>query len=419
MILNSVRKLGIRLSLCIAFLVFTQAYAQQFNPQVQSIVDEVSIDSLLLSVQELSGEIPTRIGDSLYTITSRNRIFEGNEKAAIYLKQKLESFGLPTSEQDFVPLGRNIFAVQMGTVYPDSSIIFCAHYDSMPVFHLAPGADDNASGTAAVLEAARILSKYHTKYTIIYALWDNEENGKLGSAFYAGQAYSNNENILGVLNLDMIGWDSDDDGRFEVHTNIHGNSIQQANEIVAIKDLYNLDLGATVYNPGTDRSDHDSFWQQGYSANMVTEGLYSGDFNENYHTSEDKVEFFNTYYFHNLARLSVATIASWAEIGNVVSVEENKQIPLEYFLLPNYPNPFNPETTISFVITNDEVVKINIYNVYGQLVKDLVNAEVSAGRHHITWNGNDNNGHLVSSGLYFYRMETSNFNATKQMLLLR
>ena len=73
---------------------------------------------------------------------------------------------------------------------PNQQIIICAHFDSKPYSGPAPGADDNGSGTSAVLEAARILSKYKTDYTIIYALWDNEEIGLRGSAYYAQQASS-------------------------------------------------------------------------------------------------------------------------------------------------------------------------------------------------------------------------------------
>ncbi len=70
----------------------------------------------------------------------------------------------------------------------------------------ARGADDNASGTSAVLKVAQILSQTSTPYTIIYALWDEEEIGLFGSVHYARQAFQSGENNLGVINVDMIGW---------------------------------------------------------------------------------------------------------------------------------------------------------------------------------------------------------------------
>lgn len=69
----------------------------------------------------------------------------------------------------------------------------------------APGADDNASGAAVVLEAARLLSSIQTPYTIIFALWDEEEIGLIGSANYARHAVQSGEQILGIVNMDMLG----------------------------------------------------------------------------------------------------------------------------------------------------------------------------------------------------------------------
>ena len=85
----------------------------------------------------------------------------------------------------------------------------------------------------------------------------------------------------------------------------------------------------------------------------------------------------------------------------------------------NYPNPFNPETTISFSIKNNEHVRLSIYNIRGQLVKTLINDDLNAGEHFVVWDGNDYNNLTVSSGLYFYRIETNTFNDVKRMVLLK
>ena len=88
----------------------------------------------------------------------------------------------------------------------------------------APGADDNASGTAAVIEAARIFSQYDFPFTIIYALWDEEEQGLIGSEYYATQAANAGDSILGVINLDMIGYDGNGDGNADVHNSSVANT---------------------------------------------------------------------------------------------------------------------------------------------------------------------------------------------------
>ncbi len=85
----------------------------------------------------------------------------------------------------------------------------------------------------------------------------------------------------------------------------------------------------------------------------------------------------------------------------------------------NYPNPFNPETTISFSVMNEAPVSLDIYNVKGQLVRKLVNDVKAAGEHTVVWNGKDNNGRAVSSGVYYYKMTTGKYSSTKKMILMK
>lgn len=85
----------------------------------------------------------------------------------------------------------------------------------------------------------------------------------------------------------------------------------------------------------------------------------------------------------------------------------------------NYPNPFNPETTISFSTKEASPVTIGIYNVKGQLVKTLVNETKAAGNHHVVWNGTDNSGRQVSSGVYYYKMNAGKYSSTKKMIMMK
>jgi len=85
----------------------------------------------------------------------------------------------------------------------------------------------------------------------------------------------------------------------------------------------------------------------------------------------------------------------------------------------NYPNPFNPETTISFSLANDTVVQIEICNIKGQVVKSLLNRHMSAGTHSVVWDGQDNHGNTVSSGMYFYRMTAGEHQSIRKMLLMK
>lgn len=92
---------------------------------------------------------------------------------------------------------------------------------------------------------------------------------------------------------------------------------------------------------------------------------------------------------------------------------------LSYNLGQNYPNPFNPSTSISFQIPTPGHVSLNIYNASGKLVRTLVNGHRSEGSHEVNWNGKDNKGAAVVSGIYFYKLNAGSFTKTKKMALLR
>ena len=145
-----------KILLSLLLLLGAQTALQPQSPVIQEVINKTNLDSLIYFVKELSGDVQTIIGGSPYTILSRHKNQPGNDKAADYIKQKLQSYGLPAYDQVFSSTGRNVYAVQLGTTYPNKKYIICAHYDDMPTGTTAPGADDNASGTAAVIEAARV-----------------------------------------------------------------------------------------------------------------------------------------------------------------------------------------------------------------------------------------------------------------------
>ena len=94
--------------------------------------------------------------------------------------------------------------------------------------------------------------------------------------------------------------------------------------------------------------------------------------------------------------------------------------PTTYALEQNYPNPFNPSTKIRFALPKEEHVRLQIFDVTGALVKTLLNEAVRAGNMEVTWDGTNQAGTKVTSGMYFYRLEAgSSFLATKKMLLLK
>ena len=407
-----------RIGLCF-FIISLQSISAQTDSLIQEIIDEVNIDTLYKYVSELSGATQTNIGGVPFTISSRHKLQPGNDKAADYIKEKLEVFGLPAYNQTSGSTLRNIHAVQTGTAYPTQKYIICAHYDSQPNGPIAPGADDNASGTAAVLEAARILSQYTSKYTIVYALWDEEEQGLVGSNYYANLASTSGENILGVINLDMIAWESDGDNKINIHTN--DNSLSLSDKMVEVNTTYNLNLLSFVKNPGLTASDHSSFWKYGYKAIMLIEDYY-GDFNPYYHSTNDVVQNFNLPYFDKCAKLSIGTLASFLSLEGRLPVEvftlENEPKLIGFELSQNYPNPFNPSTRIQYQVSSIAHVALKVYDVLGNEVATLVDEYKPAGSYEAEFNASSGIKNLTS-GIFFYQLRVGEFVQTKKMLLLR
>ncbi|MCD4829244.1 MAG: T9SS type A sorting domain-containing protein [Candidatus Cloacimonetes bacterium] len=104
---------------------------------------------------------------------------------------------------------------------------------------------------------------------------------------------------------------------------------------------------------------------------------------------------------------------------NILDVNDNTVPGFTNSLAGNVPNPFNPTTSIAYSVQQAGPVVIEVYNVRGQLVKTLVNETVEAGQHEVVWNGDDNNSQNVASGMYFYKMKTGRYTATKKMILLK
>lgn len=281
---------------------------------INDLINRVDLDTLTLKLNEFSGEIPTLVNGNSVTIL--NRSSSNNDIAAEYLIQQFSRLdNLIITDQVYSANGRNIIATQLGKTNPDNIYIICAHYDSLANYC----ADDNASGSVAVLEIARILSTQCTDNTIIYALWDQEEIGLIGSNYYAQQAAENGDNILGVLNIDMMAYDGNDDGAFDIDVRNFGNSLAMKDDIISVLNnpTYGFTLNVNVVNPGTYSSDHSSFWNQGYSAVLFGESWETNDRTPFYHSSGDRVSTLNLPYYHQMTKLLMGYMATKAGLVNV------------------------------------------------------------------------------------------------------
>lgn len=284
------------------------------DPLIQLMMSQVTPAAVYAYDGGLSGEWPVQIGGAPYTITTRHT-YSGQpiQKATQYVGEHLANLGLGVEYHQWNGATYpNVIGTLTGTLNPANIFIISAHLDDMPSSGRAPGADDNASGAVAVLMAADILSQYNWGCTLRFAFWTGEEQGLLGSAAYAQRAHQRGENILGVLNLDMIAWNTP---QSSPDIDLHAKSslpqtLQLAQLFADVVDVYDLNLIPEIVPNGISASDHASFWNYGYTAILGIED-YSGshDFNPYYHTSNDRLQYLDLAYFTDFVKASVGTFA--------------------------------------------------------------------------------------------------------------
>lgn len=151
---------------------------------------------------------------ALAQFDSRHITQPGNNPAGVWLAEAFLSFGYAPEYQWFQPPAlrasggqtANVFATLLGTVHPEVVYVLGSHYDSV---NQGPGADDNASGTAVLLETARILAGTPLPATVIFAAFTGEEGGLLGAREFTRRSIADSMDVRGALNNDMLGWSND------------------------------------------------------------------------------------------------------------------------------------------------------------------------------------------------------------------
>lgn len=369
-----------RAPLATLILALCVPMAQAQNTAVADMLNAASIDSMIRYVEELSGEVPVDVGNGPVTIVSRHKNAAGNPIAADYLQQKLSGWGYTPSVQVFSGgTGENILAVKPGLVHPDRKVIICSHYDAMPGGPVAaPAADDDGSGTAATLEAARIFADMAFDHTVVFAFWDEEELGKLGSIFYAGVAAANDDTIAGVVNMDAIAYDGNGDGLMRIHTRAVANSLAIKDTALLVNTLYGLGANIAINTPGALYSDHASFWAEDYGAILVIED-FDNDPNPHYHTPNDRVQFLDVPYFEQLARLSFATTAHLAiPLDPGTGVGSAGAAPSAGLRI--WPVPTDGPVSVQVNGAVDREWRIDLLDLTGRVVRQLHQGGLPAGR---------------------------------------
>lgn len=293
----------------IALLLSSIAFSQAtFSPQVEALMNSCTQQTLSTIERQLCGDTSCLIGGNPYTILSRHWNSAHNSMAVQFIYERFIAYGLNAYYMNFSGTGRNAYAVKTGTKYPNQKYIICAHYDDMPSGSLAPGSDDNASGTSAVLEAARIIAPLNPEYTIIFIAFDEEERGLYGSHAYADSSFNRGDSILFVFNYDMIAWDGNNDYKLDLISNTNSYTFSDN-----IRDVYNIYqptmLVNRVNNNNMSGSDHYYFWQRGYKAFCGIET--TNDFNPYYHTVNDNWSHIIFPFFHGFTKAAIASLLTY------------------------------------------------------------------------------------------------------------
>jgi hypothetical protein len=293
-------KRGIFAALCCLILLFSVCSVQAV-PSVSDVVSAVNQTTYR-----------NYLDNMLYTHTGDNRgSGPEHDLARDNIYSEFSSFGLTASYSPFLysgVSGTNVIGVHEGKVRPQDFFIIGAHYDSVN----NPGADDNASGTAGVLEAARVLSAYDFEATLVFVAFDREENGLFGSKVYAQQHAT--DNIMGMVSLDMIAYNNGSNA-----ASIYGRDSSNPfkNNLASAVSTYGNGISAVI-NGVLDASDHAPFEAQGFQAALLIE--YDVWNNPYYHKAGDSVDTLNYIDYSFATNLVGSTVGFFAT--NAVLIPE-------------------------------------------------------------------------------------------------
>lgn len=367
------------------------------NSTVQEIVNRVNSDSVLASVRRLSN-FQTR-----YSSTDSCRA------TANYIKFQFETYGLDSVyfqefDSTYAP---NVIGIKQGILYPDSIYtVLCGHYDctSQNPYNLAPGADDNGSGATSVLEAVRVTQGYNFEKSLRFIAFCGEEQGLLGSNYYASQAHNQGDSILGVINVDMVAYSLPKrDSASIIGKSSNPNCAPLVDYFITCADTYTL-LKTQRQIIDRPRSDHASFNQYGFVAIHCRENLNIS--NPYYHTTGDSIGGgFNALNLcTDVIKAAIATVTSLA-MPVAVGITESKVSQASFRIIPN---PSSKIIKLEFIPSKNKS-EIKIFDITGRVKKRLiinknlgsVNIDVSE----------------LKSGIYFIELKKSGSRLNNKLII--
>jgi hypothetical protein len=288
---------------------------------IESLVRRVATETLTTHVWTLE------------SFGTRNAEKQGGRRAAAWIAKQFRSYGIEQVEiQSWSPqFAGNVVATLPGAVSADEVFVLGGHYDSIAFGQdFEPGADDNASGTAAVLECARLLAPHRFAATLVFIAFGAEEYGLIGSEVYAGQAALSGQSILGMINLDMLGYRAGRDAlNLDLISNKSSTWLRDAVHDVVASHVPDLPIIDSQLLRGS--SDHQSFWRNGFDAVFFFEDTRNPS--PFIHTIDDVV---GTSYIDN----ELHTLCTQAAVATLVTLAGGSEVPvaLQSFSLQRQPD---------------------------------------------------------------------------------
>lgn len=280
------------------------------DPFVGVILDQVSPASYQSYIQ------------SLQDFVTRNTYNPECDSAAFWILDQFQNMGLDAWLDSFQigSLTRfNVIAELTGTLHPDQMYYLTAHFDAtagLPIFpeDVAPGADDDGSGAALVLECARVLSQFSFQNTVRFAVFAGNEQGLIGSEAYVAALPQSGEVYLGVFDADMIGWSGSDPWPPDLvlYSNSDPASTILANKVAEAISIYTPGFlqPLIIQDPTMVYADHAPFWDANIPAILAMEDeAWSPDLNPYYHSDNDLLQYLDIPYALHVLEAILASAA--------------------------------------------------------------------------------------------------------------
>ena len=368
--------------LLISSTVWMGSLTAQNTIDLETLMPQINADSLLRTVTDLQNF------GSRYALRPG-----GNHAVAEYLVNRLNNYGIAAEIDTFHlsgqhwlvgPYDQDFYNVRgvLPAAEPidDSLVLIGAHLDAISYDHTtwqllenAPGADDNASGVAVMIEMARICHANHLRFhrDIHFMAFDGEELGLFGGYYDAQKRNAAGEKIAVMINNDMVSYQPDENWRLMLHW--YNNSLDVVSRAADLCAQYtDIDpyIPTLSENGSYNASDSYAYFQNGFRTVFAIEYTFS----TSYHTDHDVADSNNYAYHADVARYNLAMLAEYAELADGLGIEEQENV----VSMQVYPNPVSEKAVVRYQLTEASPVAITITDMMGRvLLRQDVSSQAS------------------------------------------